>query len=144
MNIYKTVRINYIKSMRIYLVDLYEDHDVGENFDFSERYYSCRMMIDTEREVVKLTPSLPEISSYNKVSDGSPGDHHASWGLSCQEHFAVIAEDGTVLFSAKDYDRAERLKPHSEFYVKFQEFIDNGWTLDSPAVLLSDEEDFIV
>lgn len=85
-----------------------------------------------------------DISSYNKAGDGSRGERHASRGLACQEHFAVIAEDGTVLFSAKDYDREERRKPHSEFYAKFREFINNGWTLDSPAVLLSDEEDFIV
>lgn len=130
--------------MRIYLVDLYEDVEVGENFDFRERCYSCRTDIDTEREVVELTPSRHDISSYIKTPDGNLGERYTSWGLAYQEHFAVIAEDGTVLFSAKDYDRAERLKPHSEFYVKFQEFIDNGWTLDSPAVLLSDEEDFIV
>lgn len=85
-----------------------------------------------------------DISSYNKAGDGSRGERHASRGLACQEHFAVIAEDGIVLFSAKDYDREERRKPHSEFYAKFREFINNGWTLDSPAVLLSDEEDFIV
>ena len=130
--------------MRIYLVDLYEDHDVGENFDFSERCYSCRTNIDTEREVVVLTPGKHNISAYNKAGDGSCGERYTSWGLACQEHFAVIAEDGTVLFSAKDYNRAERLDSDSEFYVKFQEFIDNGWKVDSPAVLLSDEEDFIV
>ena len=144
MNIYKTARINYIKSMRIYLVDLYEDVEVGENFDFRERCYSCRTDIDTEREVVELTPSRHDISSYIKTPDGNLGDRHAGWGLSCQEHFAVIAEDGTVLFSAKGYSRADRRDPDSEFYVKFQEFIDNGWTMDSPTVLLSDEEDFIV
>ncbi|MDT3369766.1 MAG: hypothetical protein LIR40_14195 [Bacteroidota bacterium] len=130
--------------MKVYLVDLYEDHDVGENFNFMHRCYSCRTTIDLDREVVELTPSQYDISSYNKVPDGSLGDHHASWGLACQEHFAVIGEDGTVLFSAKDYNRDARRDPHSEFYTKFQEFIDNGWTMDSPAVLLSDEEDFIV
>lgn len=130
--------------MRIYLVDLYEDHDVGENFNFRERCYSCRTTIDTEREVVVLTPNKHDISAYNKAGDGSRGERYASWGLACQEHFAVIAEDGTVLFSAKDYDRAARFDPDSEFYVKFQEFINNGWTLDSPAVLLSDDDDFII
>lgn len=130
--------------MRVYLVDLYEDHDVGEKFPFRDRCYSCRTNIDTEREIVVLTPNKHDISAYNKVGDGSRGERHTSWGLACQEHFAVIGEDETVLFSAKDYDRNERFDPDSDFYVKFQEFIDNGWTLDSPAVLLSDEEDFIV
>ena len=130
--------------MKVYLVDLYEDHDVGEKFDFMHRCYPCRMMIDTEREVVELTPSQYDISSYNKAGDGSRGERHAGWGLACQEYFAVIAKDGTVLFSAKGYNRGERCNPDSEFYVKFQEFIDNGWTMDSPAVLLSDDDDFIV
>ena len=130
--------------MKVYLVDLYEDVEVGENFNSSERCYSCRTDIDTEREIVKLTPSQADISSYIKTPNGSCGERHAGWGLACQEHFAVIAEDGTVLFSAKGYNRAERRDPKSEFYVKFQEFIDNGWTLDSPTVLLSDEDDFIV
>ena len=144
MNIYKTARINYIKSMKIYLVDLYEDHDVGENFNFRERSYSCRCTIDPENQIVILQPDKRDISSYLKTPDGGRGDRYASWGLACQEHFAVIGEDETVLFSAKDYDRNERFDPDSEFYVKFQEFIDNGWTMDSPTVLLSDEEDFIV
>lgn len=120
-----------------------EDHDVGENFDFSERCYSCRTMIDTGREVVVLTPSKHDISSYNKAGDGSRGERHAGWGLACQDHFAVIAEDGTVLFSAKGYSVADRFNPDSVFYAKFREFINNGWTLDRPEVLLSDEEDFI-
>lgn len=130
--------------MRIYLVDLYEDHDVGENFNFRERSYSCRTNVDPEKDIIVLDPSKHEISAYVKLADGGRGSRNTCWGLACQEHFAVIAEDGTVLFSAKDYDRNERFDPDSDFYVKFQEFIDNGWTMDSPAVLLSDEEDFIV
>ena len=144
MNIYKTIRINYIKSMKFYLVDIYEDHDVGEYFDFMHRSYSCRITIDTEREVIVLTPNMCDISSYNKAADGSRGDRRTGWGLACQEHFAVIDEEGTVLFSSKGYSRRDRCNPYSEFYVKFQEFIDNGWKVDSPVVLLSDEEDFIV
>ena len=78
------------------------------------------------------------------MPDGGCGERHSSWGLACQDHFAVIDVDGTVLFTANGYSAADRLDPDSEFYVKFQEFIDNGWTLDCPAVLLSDEDDFIV
>ncbi len=130
--------------MRIYLVDLFEDHDVGEHFDFMHRGYRCRTTFDLEREVVDLAPKLCDISSYNKAVDGSRGDRRTGWGLACQEHFAVIDEEGIVLFSSKGYSRADRRDPRSEFYAKFQEFIDNGWKVDSPAVLLSDEEDFIV
>ena len=144
LNIYKTIRINYIKSMKIYLVDLYDDVEVGENFNFRERNYSCRCTIEPENEIVSLQPDKHDISSYFKLPDGARGERHASWGLGCQLHFAVIAEDGTVLFSAKDYSISKRRDSKSEFYVKFQEFINNGWTLDGPAVLLSDEDDFIV
>lgn len=128
--------------MRVYLVDLYEDHDVGEKLPFRDRRYVCRMKIDTEREVVVLTPV--EHCIYVKLADGGCGSYNVSWGLSRQGHFAVIGEDETVMFSAKGYSASERYNPDSEFYTKFQEFIDNGWTMDSPAVLLSDEEDFIV
>ena len=130
--------------MKIYLVDLYEDHDVGEKFPFRNRCYSCRTNIDTEREVVVLTPDNHNISAYAKLADGGCGSCNTSWGLACQEHFAVIGEDETVIFSAKGYDRDKRFDPNCEFYTKFQEFMDNGWTLDSPVVLLSDEDDFIV
>lgn len=130
--------------MRVYLVDLYEDHDVGKKFPFRDRNYICRMKIDTEKEVVVLTPGEHCISAYVKLADGGCGSCNASWELSCQDHFAVIGEDETVMFSAKGYSASERYNPDSEFYTKFQEFIDNGWTMDSPAVLLSDEEDFIV
>lgn len=130
--------------MRIYLVDLYDDVEVGENFNFRERNYSCRCTIEPDTQIVILQPDKRDISSYLKTPDGGRGDRYASWGLGCQDHFAVIAEDGTVLFSAKDYNISERRKPESEFYTKFREFIDNGWTMDSPAVLLSDEDDFIV
>lgn len=130
--------------MKVYLVDLYEDVEIGEKFFFSDRCYSCKTNIDTERENVVLTPGKHDISSYIKLPDGGCGGREVSWGLSCQEHFAVIDKEGTVLFSSKGYNRAERFDPDSEFYVKFQEFIDNGWTMDSPTVLLSDEEDFIV
>ena len=130
--------------MKIYLVDLYDDVEVGENFNFRERNYSCRCTIEPENEIVSLQPDKHDISSYFKLPDGARGERHASWGLGCQLHFAVIAEDGTVLFSAKDYSISKRRDSKSEFYVKFQEFINNGWTLDGPAVLLSDEDDFIV
>ena len=129
--------------MKVYLVDLYQDVEVGEYFDFAQRNYSCRCTIDTEKEVVVLTPDKRDISSYNKAADVSRGKCNISWGLACQDHFAVINEEGTVLFSAKDYNAIERFNRDSEYYVKFQEFINNGWTLDSPAVLLSDD-DFIV
>lgn len=132
--------------MRVYLVDLYEDHEVGENFPFRDNmcYNHRTNIIDTERKVVVLAPDSQDISLYNKAGDGSRGERYLCWGLTCQDHFAVINEEGTVLFTANGYSAADRLNPDSEFYVKFQEFIDNGWTLDSPTVLLSDEDDFIV
>lgn len=130
--------------MKIYLVDLYRDLDVGENYNFKEKGYSCSCTIDPENEIVELKPRLYDISSYVKMVNGGRGERRAGWGLGCQNHFAVIDEEYNVLFSAKDYNISERRNPKSEFYVKFQEFINNGWTLDSPAVLLSDEDDFIV
>lgn len=144
MNIYKNYRINYIKNMRVYLVDLNEDHEVGEKFSFKDRRRNYWEAIDTEREIAVLTPDTHEISLYNKEDDGSRGNRHTSWNLACQDHFAVINEEGTVLFTSKGYSADDRLNSDSEFYVKFQEFIDNGWTLNSPTVLLSDEDDFIV
>lgn len=130
--------------MKFYLVDLYEEHDVGEHFDFTERNYSCRATIDTERENVVITPGKHDISSYVKLPDGGCGTRNISWSLACQLYFAVTDEEGTILFTANDYNVDRRLDPDCGFYTKFQEFMDNGWTSDSPAVLLSGEDDFIV
>lgn len=126
--------------MNIQFYDMYGDHDVGEVVT-PESSYSCRtdLIRDVENCRVELKPFSSSIGIYTNGSEGRVG-----WSLNCQDCFCVCDETGTIIFTSKGYNRLERSNSECQFYQKFKEFIDNGWSGSGPTVLLSDDDDFIV
>lgn len=67
------------------------------------------------------------------------------WGLSCQNHFYIVDDEGKILFSSGRFSIADRSEDDCEFFRELREFINNGWQgPESTEVLLNDDEDFII